>query len=583
MSVTYDIYLDEHVDNVKKGLRWMLDNLDLSQEEKDAAETALTSTHDNSKYESEEYDQYDKYFYGGNRSHQVVQDFNYAWLHHIHNNPHHWQYWVLLEDDPETGVPVKALQIPLNYIFEMVADWWTFSWKSGNLFEIFDWYQKHRNIQHMHARSRKEVESILDRMEKKLKELESLKSNDTETQDVGPKIVKHYGIEGQQWGKRRFQYTDGSLTPEGRKRYLKDSRMDPTKKKDDKKSDPLFDISKLGKGTYTPPGAPGPDGKVGRATGTEEPDYYDWEKSLYEDLMKSGKDVANMSDEQFKAMLVAKGVLKEDAAASLVATMKQRAMKNYKIFSKKDEPATTETATATTDTDKKTSKSKKSSGESSGKSSSGKASGGSGESAGSGREAAEPKNTMPKMITREKPSVDSLEKDISSRIDKLSKLKKGSIELEDILDENMDGFISKITSLIDIDISGLTYAELKELRERLMKTFEDSKKDKEKEKESDNDDSESKEDEDDEKVKHSDVEDSDEGLYGIPEIKKYPMPDKKHVKSAIRFFNYVDPKYEEELAKAILEKAKEFGLNLEEDITVGDENRFKKYLEKTEK
>jgi RimJ/RimL family protein N-acetyltransferase len=81
-------------------------------------------------------------------------------------------------------------------------------------------------------------------------------------------------------------------------------------------------------------------------------------------------------------------------------------------------------------------------------------------------------------------------------------------------------------------------------------------------------------------IKHSDTEDSDEGLYGIPEIKKYPMPDKKHVKSAIRFFNYVDPKYEKELAEAIIEKAEEFGLDLENDISVGDENRFQKYLKK---
>ena len=29
----------------------------------------------------------------------------------------------------------------------------------------------------------------------------------------------HHGIEGQKWGIRRFQYEDGTLTPEGRKRY----------------------------------------------------------------------------------------------------------------------------------------------------------------------------------------------------------------------------------------------------------------------------------------------------------------------------------------------------------------------------
>lgn len=31
--------------------------------------------------------------------------------------------------------------------------------------------------------------------------------------------VYHYGIKGQIWGRRRYQNPDGSLTPEGRKRY----------------------------------------------------------------------------------------------------------------------------------------------------------------------------------------------------------------------------------------------------------------------------------------------------------------------------------------------------------------------------
>lgn len=31
--------------------------------------------------------------------------------------------------------------------------------------------------------------------------------------------LKHYGIKGQQWGVRRYQYADGTLTPAGKKRY----------------------------------------------------------------------------------------------------------------------------------------------------------------------------------------------------------------------------------------------------------------------------------------------------------------------------------------------------------------------------
>ena len=33
----------------------------------------------------------------------------------------------------------------------------------------------------------------------------------------------HYGVSGQQWGKRRYQNEDGTLTEEGRRRYLKNA------------------------------------------------------------------------------------------------------------------------------------------------------------------------------------------------------------------------------------------------------------------------------------------------------------------------------------------------------------------------
>lgn len=579
MSLAYDQYLAEHIGNVNKGLNWMLDNLGLSQEEKGALETAmLRFDHDESKYSIEEYDPYDRYFYGGNRSYKVVQDFNYAWLHHIHQNQHHWQYWVLLEDDPEAGLPYKTLPIPLPYIFEMIADWWSFSWKEGNLFKIFDWYAEHREKQYINLNSRMILERILEKIwdvlimqetvaghdiseieaqyrrfwiEQKMNRI-NLEHSDTEDDEdlygipevkkypmpdkkhvksairffnyVDPKyekelaeaiiekaeefgldlkkditvgddnmfkkyivadddenknedrVLTHYGIKGQTWGERRFQYADGSLTPEGRKRYLKDEKMDPSNKKDDKKSDPLFDISKLGKGTYTTTGASGPDGRVGQATGSAEPEYDQWEKDLYSEFEKSGINPSNMSDAEFKALLVKKGILKEDAADALVKTMKQKAMTNYKIYSKKNEPDKTETTTAAADTDDDK-KSKKSSGESSG--SSGRASVGSSGS-GSGAKQAQV-NDISAVKTNEKPSVDSLEKSITSKIEKLSKLKEGAISLGDILSDDMDGFIAKLSDLIDDDISGLSYKDLKELRERLQKQYEDSKKDKESE------------------------------------------------------------------------------------------------------
>lgn len=65
--------------------------------------------------------------------------------------------------------------------------------------------------------------------------------------------------------------------------------------------------------------------------------------------------------------------------------------------------------------------------------------------------------------------------------------------------------------------------------------------------------------------------------FGIPELKKYPMPDKKHVLMAIRFFNYVEKEYEEELASNIIKKIKQF--DMAADVNVGENNRFKKYWE----
>lgn len=73
----------------------------------------------------------------------------------------------------------------------------------------------------------------------------------------------------------------------------------------------------------------------------------------------------------------------------------------------------------------------------------------------------------------------------------------------------------------------------------------------------------------------------DKQKYGVPEQKKFPMPDAKHVRSAIKFFNYVDPKYEKELALAILRRMKEYGMSFN-DFTVGEENRFSKYIPEDE-
>lgn len=167
MSKLYDEYLVEHKLNVFNAFKWIRDNL--SSYFAEDCEWQLEYNHDTSKTSPEEYEAYDKYFYGGNRSYGVVTNFNYAWLHHIHNNPHHWQHWVLQNDDPEAGT--ICLEIPFVYILEMICDWWSFSWKTGDLMSIFTWYDEHKDYIQMHDASRKQLERILEQMKEKLEEL----------------------------------------------------------------------------------------------------------------------------------------------------------------------------------------------------------------------------------------------------------------------------------------------------------------------------------------------------------------------------------------------------------------------------
>jgi hypothetical protein len=162
MSAEYNTYIIEHVDNVKKAYMWLKDHNIIKEDILDQL-----NLHDASKYTDEEYKAYDDYFYG-TKTKVVKEAFNYAWLHHIHHNPHHWQYWVLVNDDDGT----VGLEMPENYVYEMICDHWAFSHKSGNLYEIFDWYKAHKKNMILHERTRKLYESILDKIKKELDEEE---------------------------------------------------------------------------------------------------------------------------------------------------------------------------------------------------------------------------------------------------------------------------------------------------------------------------------------------------------------------------------------------------------------------------
>ena len=93
-------------------------------------------THDLSKFLPDEFIPYMNFFYGKFPSRKdilsgdgkavvykykeiVKEEFNIAWLHHQHRNPHHWQWWVLRNDNG----PTEVFEMPLQYRAEMLCDW----------------------------------------------------------------------------------------------------------------------------------------------------------------------------------------------------------------------------------------------------------------------------------------------------------------------------------------------------------------------------------------------------------------------------------------------------------------------------
>lgn len=80
--------------------------------------------------------------------------FDEAWNHHQKRNPHHWQYWILLED---SGA-VKPLNMPLRYRKEMLADWRGASIAINGKDNTREWYRANRDKMQLHPDTRAWVE-----------------------------------------------------------------------------------------------------------------------------------------------------------------------------------------------------------------------------------------------------------------------------------------------------------------------------------------------------------------------------------------------------------------------------------------
>ena len=81
--------------------------------------------HDLSKFHPAEYKYYMRFFSLWDKN--IEKEFNVAWNRHQNINKHHYQYWVLIEDNGSMIV----LDMPERYIKEMLCDrravWYWFS------------------------------------------------------------------------------------------------------------------------------------------------------------------------------------------------------------------------------------------------------------------------------------------------------------------------------------------------------------------------------------------------------------------------------------------------------------------------
>jgi hypothetical protein len=135
--------------------------------------------HDMSKFSLSEFIPYAKYFYGlgndikrGRNSTGYYKPtdtgdkaFDFAWLLHQKCNRHHWQWWILPED--EGGVKILEIQEP--YRTEMLCDWigagkaqGKFSPKDDYLYETRIWWKANNSKMQLHPNTREYFRNLLE-------------------------------------------------------------------------------------------------------------------------------------------------------------------------------------------------------------------------------------------------------------------------------------------------------------------------------------------------------------------------------------------------------------------------------------
>ena len=155
----YDNYIVEHRDNVriawKKYCEEIADTLTISPDHINIINVNILE-HDKSKYSPYEFEPYRQWFYPMKDEEKDKLAYDKAWLHHIANNPHHWQYWVNINDDGS----IEAIEMDDVYLVELFCDWVAMSYKFHN--NPNDYYGERKDKIILAPNTRNKLEALLE-------------------------------------------------------------------------------------------------------------------------------------------------------------------------------------------------------------------------------------------------------------------------------------------------------------------------------------------------------------------------------------------------------------------------------------
>lgn len=158
-EIYYDLLEKSVVDSFAESLREHIAYVQEAGRLLGVSETQL-GIHDLSKWSMDEFIGYARHFKGGG----APDEFASAWLHHIHFNPHHWQYWIFSDGytPKDSNVQNGVVEMPLHYATEMVADWMGAGRTYTGSWDMTDWLWNHIPKIKIHSTTAMHLRSILD-------------------------------------------------------------------------------------------------------------------------------------------------------------------------------------------------------------------------------------------------------------------------------------------------------------------------------------------------------------------------------------------------------------------------------------